>query len=65
MRSYKFWNILSRVSALLLGFYFIISRFFIKDKHNYLDILISIGVSLLVIFLFSELVKYILRKNNK
>lgn len=67
MRSLNFWKKVSKYSTYLALLGFIVLTFFNKQvQKKYLDIISYIGIVVLIIFLISQLMKFIIkRKSNE
>lgn len=64
MSNLKIWKRVSNYSAILCGIFLIASRFFGKYIEQYDSIILVVGIVSAVVFLFSELMKFILKRKN-
>jgi choline-glycine betaine transporter len=64
MKDINFWRKLSNISAYSFGGFIIIFKFIINDSGSYYYLTMTIGIILVMLFLLSELMKFILRRKN-
>jgi Na+/phosphate symporter len=66
MTHLNFWKKLSQYSTIFCGIIFILLVFFKKHIQDYIFVILPVGIIVLAISLFSEIMKFILkRKSNE
>lgn len=64
MNKYKFWEKLSKYSTVLVVVLVVVFMFFRSSIENYLRLFYYFGVVILAISVFSELMKYVIKKRR-
>ncbi|PKP22172.1 MAG: hypothetical protein CVU05_05100 [Bacteroidetes bacterium HGW-Bacteroidetes-21] len=63
LTKFIFWKNASRISSAIMMVFLILKMFFENVFQKYFSIILFLGVIVLFVFLLSELMKFILKKN--